>query len=138
MDFKKKLKTRLYIAVTYTAIGIFMIILQFGIKEKSDFLSSFGFAMAIMGLIRIRNYFIITKSEESIRKREIAETDERNISIMLKAKNAAFSVYMILSGIAVIVLSCLNQNEKAIWIAYSVLLLVFFYWISYMYFRKKS
>ena len=94
--------------------------------------------MMLMGSIRIRNYLLITKNDETIKKQEIAETDERNQSIQLKAKSATFSIYLLLSGTAAIVLSFLNMHEAAKWISYSVLVLVAIYWISYLVYQKKS
>ena len=138
MDYKKKLKSRLYIAITYIALGIMMIAGTFATKTDNDFISAFGFAMAIMGIVRIRNYFIITKNEETIRKQEIAETDERNLSIQSKAKSATFSIYTMLLGATVIVLSFLGLHEAAKWISYSVLLLLAIYWICYLVYQKKS
>lgn len=138
MDYKKKLKSRLYIAITYIALGIMMIAGTFVTKTDNDFISAFGFAMVVMGIVRIRNYFIITKNEETIRKQGIAETDERNLSIQSKAKSATFSIYTMLSGAAVIVLSFLELHEEAKWISYSVLLLVAIYWICYLVYQKKS
>ncbi len=137
MGYKKKLKSRLYIAIAYIALGIMMIAGTFVTKTDNDFISAFGFAMAIMGIARIRNYFIITKSEETIRKQEIAETDERNLSIQSKAKSATFSIYTMLLGVAVIVLSFLELHEAAKWISYAVLLLVAIYWICYLVYQKK-
>ena len=110
----------------------------FAIKTDNDFISSFGFAMIIMGIVRIRNYFLITKNEETIRKQEILETDERNIAIQNKAKSVTFSIYTLLLATAVIILSLFNMHEIAKWIAYAVLLLVVIYWISYWIIRKKS
>ncbi len=138
MNFKKKLKTRLYISIIYIALGIMMIAGTFIIETDNSFISSFGFALTVMGIARIRNYFIITRNEETIRKQQIAETDERNISIMHRAKSSAFSVYTLLSGSAVIVLSLCGMHEAAKWISYSVLLLVLIYWICYLIYSRKS
>lgn len=138
MDFKKKLKTRLYIAILYIVLGVMMIAGTFVSKTENSFISSFGFAIVIAGIVRIRNYRLITKNEETIRKQQIAETDERNLSIMHSAKNAAFSIYLLLSCTAVIILSLVNMHEAATRISYSVGLLVLIYWISYWIIRKKS
>lgn len=138
MDYKKKLKQRLYIAVIYIALGVMMIVGVFATKPDNDFISSFGFAIIVMGIVRIRNYFMITKNEDTIRKQEIIETDERNIAIQNKAKSATFSIYTLLLGTAVIILSLFNMHEIAKWLAYSVLLLVAIYWICYMVYQKKS
>ena len=138
MEYKKKLKQRLYIAIIYIALGVMMITGTFVIKTDNDFISSFGFAMIIMGIVRVRNYFLITKNEETIRKQEILETDERNIAIQNKAKSVTFSIYTLLLATAVIILSLFNMHEIAKWIAYAVFLLVVIYWISYWIIRKKS
>ena len=138
MDYKEKLKQRLYIAIIYIALGVMMIAGTFAIKTDNDFISAFGFAIIIMGIVRIRNYRMITKDEDTIRKQEIIETDERNISIIHKAKSTAFSIYILLLGTAVIVLSLFNMYEVARWIAYSVCLIVVIYWICYFIYQKKS
>ena len=138
MDYKKKLKQRLYIAVIYIALGIMMIVGTSVIEADNDFISTFGFAVIVMGIVRIRNYFMITKNEDTIRKQEIIETDERNIAIRNKAKSATFSIYTLLLGTAVIILSLFNMHETAKWLAYAVLLLVAIYWICYLVYQKKS
>lgn len=138
MDYKNKLKQRLYIAVIYIALGVMMITGTFATKPDNDFASSFGFAIIVMGIVRVRNYFMITKNEDTIRKQEIIETDERNIAIQDKAKSATFSIYTLLSATAVIILSLFNLHEIAKWVAYSVLLLMVIYWICYLVYRKKS
>ena len=138
MDYKKKLKSRLNIAIIYVVFGVVMIASTFITKTDNSFISSFGFAMVIMGMIRIRNYRIITKDETTIRKQQIIETDERNISIVHKAKSAAFAVYTFILGAAVIVLSFIGMHEVAKWVAYSVCLLVIIYWICYFIYQKKS
>lgn len=138
MDYKEKLKQRLYIAIIYIALGVMMIAGTFAIKTDNDFISAFGFAIIIMGIVRIRNYRMIIKNEDTIRKQEIIETDERNISIIHKAKSTAFSIYILLLGTSVIVLSLFNMHEVARWIAYSVCLIVVIYWICYFIYQKKS
>ncbi len=138
MDYKKKLKSRLNIAITYIVLGVMFIVGTFITKTENDFISTFGFMMIIMGLVRIRNYRMITKDEDTIRKQQIIETDERNISIINKAKSAAFAVYILILGVAVIVLSFMGMHESAKWVAYSVCLLVVIYWICYFIYQKKS
>ena len=138
MDYKEKIKSRLYIGVIYIAVGIMMITGAMAAETDNDFISSFGFAIVIMGIIRIRNYFIITKDEKTLKKQQIAETDERNIAILHKAKSTAFSVYLLLTGTAVIILSLFGLHDIAQGIAYSVLLLVIIYWICYWVYQKKS
>ena len=137
MDFKKKLKTRLYVAITYIVLGIILIGWGFFAQTNNNYMSYLGLALAVIGCVRIRNYVIITRNDESIKKRQIAETDERNISIMHKARSAAFLVYILISCAVVITLSVLNLHDIAKWIGYSVLSLVVIYWICYWVYQRK-
>lgn len=137
MDFKKKLKTRLYTAISYIVIGIVMIIVSNILKTDNDFLNSFGLAVAACGVARVLRYLSIMESDESIRKQEIAETDERNITISNKARSTAFAVYIYAACISVIVLEFMNKSELSSIIALSVCALVFIYWISYFIMQKK-
>lgn len=81
------------------------------------------------------SFFVI---EEKLKKQQIAETDERNIAILTKAKSAVFSIYILFSCTVVIILSLLGFHDIARGIAYSVLLLVIIYWICYWVYQKKS
>ncbi len=137
MDFKKKLKIRLIFSIVYIVLGIGMIVLFNVIKTKNSFLSSFGFALTIIGVAKVRNYILITKNDETIRKQEIAETDERNISISNKAKSISFMIYIVLVVISVIVLQFLNQTLLASILSTSVCVLIIIYWISYWIINKK-
>ena len=137
MDYKKKLKTRLYIAITYIVLGIGMIVYSFIDKTPNDFVSTFGILITVMGLVRIRNYVLLAKNEERSKKQQIKETDERNLLISLKAKSTAFSIYFLLLGIAVIALSFAGLHEAAKWLSYGVLMLVVIHYICYFVYQKK-
>jgi len=108
------------------------------VKNANPFLSSFGFALLVIGFANLRRYRLITKSEETIRSREIAETDERNIFIAHKARSAAFILYTVLTCTAVIVLELLNQTELAMILSGTICVLLVIYWVSYWIIRKRS
>ena len=136
MDFKKTLKSRLYIAIIYIILGI-IIFAAFINRQDDNYISTFGFILTLLGIVRIRNYFLITKDDATIKKQQIIETDERNLTIISKAKSTAFSIYIILSCLSVIILSFLNLHDIAQLISYSVSLLVVLYWICYLIYQKK-
>jgi len=92
----------------------------------------------VCGLVRVRNYRRITKSDETVRRQEIAETDERNIAIANRAKSWAFALYLMLTSSLVIVLEILNRVELATVLAGSVCALVLLYWGSYWVIRRRS
>ena len=137
MEFQKKLKNRLYIAISYLILGAFLIVYDLIAHPKNDFGLVFGIAMLVMGILRIFQYRRITSSDQSIKERQMEETDERNKMIAERARSWAFSLYFLLSGITVIILSFLGRHEIATPISYSVLLLVVFYWVSYLILRRK-
>ncbi len=137
MEYKKKLKQRFYAACAELAIGILLIAGAIIMKTDNYFISSFGLGLAIIGAARIRKLRLITRNEETIRKQMIIETDERNLAITHKARSITFILYLLLSGIAVIVLSVLEMHHAAKWIAYSMMLLIVIYWVCYWVIQKR-
>jgi len=138
MEFEKKLKSRLNIGIVYIAAGIILIILYITKVIENEYLETFGIVLAVMGILRIIQYKKITKNDETIRSREIAETDERNISIMYKAKNAAFGIYAIIACLSVIVFEVMEKPEYAKFSAINVYALLAIYWVSYFIYNKRS
>jgi len=138
VDYKKKLKQRLYIAITFIALGVMILIGFFALKSDDDYISALGFAVATVGAARSIQYFRITRSEESIKKQRIKETDERNISIIQKAKSTTFSICLVVTCAAVIVTSLFEIPEVAKWIGYLQLVLVISYWCCYWIYQKIS
>lgn len=137
MDFKKKMKQRLYIAVSYCVLGLILIIADVVNSFENYFIFSFGFALLIMGVLRIVQNRKITNNEETMHKREIAETDERNIMLSERAKSWTFSFSIMIAGIIVIILSFLGRHELAQPIAWFVCLMVALYWIFRLIANKK-
>ena len=81
------MKQRLYIAISYIVFGTALALLALITKSENQFLSAFGIALAVMGVLRIFQYRKITRSTDAMRKRELAETDEQ-ISIELNLSRA--------------------------------------------------
>ena len=137
MDFKKRLKYRLITAIAFTVIGIALIIFGILTHTKNEFISIFGLAMTVIGIARVRRHYWITKNEQRLKAKEIAETDERNVSIMYKARSMAFILYVVLLGTLTLVLSALNMPEPAKWCGYSVCLMAVLYRICDLIYSKK-
>lgn len=137
MEFKKKLKTRLYIALSYIVLGIVLIAADALNHFENDFFLSFGIALLVMGIIRLIRHRKVTKDESTIRRQEVAETDERTLMMNEKAKSWAFTYSILIAGIAVIVLSLLGKHDTAQPFAWFVCGQVALYWICWMILRKK-
>ena len=91
-----------------------------------------------MGIVRIIQYKKITKDEESIRRRRIAETDERNITILHKAKSDAVGIYVTITATAVVILEIIGRSELSTILASTVCALVLLYLICYWIYQKRS
>ena len=137
MEFKDILKMRLYLAIGCIVAGILMIVGGAVSGRTDTFFSSFGLCLVIIGIVRIRNYKRITKNEQTIRKQEIAETDERNITLSNKARSWAFYLYLVGASVTVLVLLFMGNEDMAALIGYSVCILVALYWVSYFVLKRK-
>ena len=138
MDFRKKLTIRLYVAIGYIALGIILIATYALLKSDNDFLTSYGLALIVIGIVRIRQYFAIMKNEETLRKQQIKESDERNIAIASKAKSISFYVCILLACVAIIVLEILDRPEISAILSVSVCLMLVIYYVTYWIVRKNS
>ncbi len=112
--------------------GIFLV------KMENSFLFSFGFALFVVGVANLRKYARMTKNEETLRKYEIAESDERIIQIIGKARGVAFALYVITACVLSTVLHILEKTMLATFLGGSVCFLIFVYWIAYFIISKKS
>lgn len=137
MEFKKKLKQRLYIGVSYIALGLILILTAGMNHFRNSFFVSFGVALLVMGILRIFKYRKVTRDPKNIRKQELAETDERTRMISEKAKSWAFSFSMLLSGVLVIVLNIMGFHDQAQPFAWYVCGMVILYWVFWVVLGKK-
>ena len=137
MDFKQKMKQRLTIAVVYIAAGILLALWAVLSKTENYFPSSFGFALIVLGILRMIQYWKITGSDQTMRQRERTETDERNRMIAEKARSWAFSFSILIAGVIVIVLSLLGQHDTAQPLAWYSCCMVLLYWVFYLIAKRK-
>ena len=73
MDYKKKLKQRLYVGLFYLVLGLILILAGIWIYSENSFVFSFGLAILVMGLSRILRYRKIIRDEKYMRKQELIE-----------------------------------------------------------------
>ena len=79
MDYKKKLKQRLYVNLGWAGIGALFILFWCIRQPENTYPLSLGIAFVIMGVIRTIQYRQTVKDEQALRQKELAETDERNL-----------------------------------------------------------
>jgi len=137
MDFKKKMNQRFAIAVGYILLGLALVITDLLKGAENYFFFSFGFALVIMGILRLFRYRKITKNDQTLRKQELAESDERIRMIAERARSWAFSYSLMGAGIVVIVLSVMGKHDEALPFAWYVCGMCILYWLCFAIIRKK-
>ena len=137
MDYKKKIKLRLYFSIGFMVLGIFIIIVANVTKTDNQALYTLGSTLFVCGIARIVIYNRNIKDEKTMRALEIRETDERNALIALKAKSMAFSLTIIIEGLSVIVLQLMNMVKSALYLSYFVCFSLVLYIVCYLIIRKK-
>lgn len=137
MEFKKKMKQRFVIALSYILLGIVLLLAAFAGKSDNYFFTSFGIALMLMGILRLFQYRKITTSDQALRKRELAESDERNRMMAERARSWAFSFSIMAAGILVIVLNLLGYNKEALPFAWFVCGMVALYWVCWLIIKRK-
>ena len=138
MEYKKKLRIRLIVAICYIVFGLAFALVFTLADPSNSFFSGFGFAFVGVGIARIIQHFKITKNEDTINKQKIAETDERNIAISTKAGYAAFYVSVFLIAVAIVLLEIFKRGEMASALGLVMCVMLVIYWISYFIIRKRS
>jgi len=137
MEFRKKLRQRLFIHLVWAVIGLLLIIFWCIQQPENTYPLTLGIAFVIMGIIRTIQYSQTIHDEKALRQKEVAETDERNRMMSERAKSWAFSFSLFLSGDAVIILSLLGKHELAVPIAWYLCGMTLLYWFFWNILRKK-
>ena len=137
MEFKKKMNQRLAIAVSYILLGLVLMIADILKGFDNYFFFSFGCALVIMGILRLFRYRKITKNDQSLRKQELVESDERIRMMAERARSWCFSLSLAATGIWVIILNLLGRHEEALPFAWYVCAMVVLYWICFSIIQKK-
>ncbi len=136
MEFKKRLRTRLIFAIIFAIFGAGCIVTSF--FAENEYLSSLGLVFLVLGIARVVQYKRITRNEESLNKRMIAETDERNVMLWTKARSLAFTVYILLAASGIIVLNILKLHSYADVLSCMLFGFLGIYWICYFIVSRKG
>lgn len=135
MDFKKKIKIRLYTYITMLAFGIALCAV--GYIKGNQPAGGFGVPFIILGILQIFRHRHITASKSVMQKREIEETDERNVMLWTKARSLSFTIYSLLTAIAIVVLYICGKDAVGQILSYSLSILLIIYLICYFAMSRK-
>lgn len=137
MEYKKKLKQRLFVNLSWAVLGVGMISYWLLSGTVNTYPLSLGIAFIIMGIIRTVQYKRIVHDEKAMKERETAEKDERNKMMSERAKSWAFSLSLFIAGNICIILSLLGKHEAALPLAWYLCGMTAVYWICWNIIRKK-
>ena len=131
-----KLDRRIIAYVLYIILGA--VLFGFSLVGVLDsFWSGMGGALIVVGIIRITNIVRYRKDEAYREKKEIEANDERNRFIRNTAWAWAGYMFVVIAGIATIVLKVLGQDLLSQTVGITMCILVILYWLCYLALRKK-
>ena len=122
--------------ITLLIAGLVLIGLGFA-EIVDEFWSGMGSALLVIGAIRLLRYYRLKKNDAYREKMETAATDERNQFIRMKAWSWAGYLFIICTGLSVIVFKLLGNDLLSQASSWGVCLMLVLYWISFFVLKKK-
>ena len=119
-------------------IGIIIDAMAFsGIVSDPSVLSGIGSGILAVGLVQLFRAVRIEQDPELKKRVETASKDERYAFISMKAKEAAFAIYLIIAGVISMAALILGYESLGMTAAMSICLLVILYTIMFRIMAKK-
>ena len=129
---------RLALSIFWVVCGVSLIVLSSLAIIDGTLWSGMGAVLCTIGFVQIVRQVKLRTDPEYREKKHIAETDERNRYIRLKAWAWAGYCTVILGGLAVIALQIAALRHEAQLISFCVCFLMCAYWISYFIIQQKE
>ena len=130
-----KCKTLIY-DLSLLVLGLVLVALSC-LEALDEFWSGMGSALMAMGIVRLLRGHRLRKNEAYREKMEVQTTDERLKYIRNKAWAWAGYLFILFSGIAVIVLEIAGQHLLSMVASCVVCLMLVLYWICFWILAKK-
>ena len=127
---------RIIAYVIYIVLGIALLVLS-GTGAVDAFWGGMGTAFLAVAVLRLVWMYRYAKDENYREVVEIEKKDERNHFLRSKAWAWAGYLYIIITGILVIVLKVMGQEQLHQMVAYGMCLMLVLYYGSYLVLRKK-
>lgn len=129
-------KEKLIVNIIEIFVGaILLICSMFGVVD--EFWSGMGTSIFIIGIIFLVKNIKYKTNEEYREKIDIESNDERNKYISLKSWAWAGYLFVLFGGVGTIVFKIIGKEELMMMASSSVCLIMIFYWISYIFLKKK-
>lgn len=134
----KKSKYRMFwLGIVELIAGLALVVCYFADVLKDSFWNGMGTALAAMGLIFLMRGIRYRRDEAYKEEVDTETNDERNRFLSMKAWSWAGYLYVLLAGVASIVLRAVNMDEYSGLLAYTICAIMVLYWIMYLIVKKK-
>ena len=131
-----KTKGKMYFSAFWVLLGVTLFALSVaGVADS--FWSGMGGGMIGVGIAQLIRFRRAEKDQQYREEQEIKASDERNLFIQCKAWQWAVTLYIIISGVAVVVLKILGQEQLSMAASFSICGLVLLYWVCWLVLQKK-
>lgn len=137
MEYKNRLKRRLFMGIAFLVIGIACgVVYVFKLAENAALLGlAIGFSG--YGIARVIDYIRKTRDEEALNKSYVEEHDERNMMLSGQAKCTAFDLTAFVGAVLSIIFVAIGWEERGLIVGCIVCAMVFVYFLCYMIYTRK-
>ncbi len=126
------------ISIAEIVVGAILEILAFiGIVDDAGVLAGMGSGILAVGVVQLFRAFRMQSNPEYKKRIETAAKDERYAFISMKAKEAAFSIYLMIAAVICIIWMLTGNREQGVLAGMSICLLVFLYAVMFRIMAKK-
>ncbi len=129
-------KEKLIVSIVEIMIGAALLICSI-FELVDEFWSGMGTSLLIIGVIFLIRNIKYKTNKEYREKIDIESNDERNKYISLKAWAWAGYLFVMLGAVGAIVFKLMGKEDLMMMASLSVCLIMVFYWISYIFLKKK-
>lgn len=119
------------------AAGISLIIANIIRNNGNITVSSFGVGLLTVSVIKLIQYYRVSKNPELMKKYEISQKEERYIYIAQKSGYMVYVVSILAQFAGIFVLILMGKENFAMWLSAFMGFQILVYLISYYVFSKK-
>ena len=129
-------KEKFIVSIIEIMIGLALLICSI-FELVDEFWSGMGTSLLIIGVIFLIRNIKYKTNEEYREKIDIESNDERNKYISLKAWAWAGYLFVMFGAVGTILFKLMGKEDLMMMASASVCLIMVFYWISYIFLKKK-
>lgn len=124
------------LSIFWVVLGAVLIVCHLA-KLIEDYWFSMGIAFIVVGILQIIRHIRYKTNAEYRENYDIANNDERNKFIGNKAWAWAGYLYVMIAAVGTIVCKLLGREDLMMFCSGSVCLIMVFYWLSWLWLRRK-